>query len=386
MNLHPRYRRARRRAAVLALAGVAACAGPRVVPERPALAYRAVERAHSDSAAALAWAVSLDVDARGNIYLADRTVVRVLGPDGRLVRSIGREGLGPGEFISVSGVTLLPGDSVSTFDFNNGRLTVFEPGTSRAAYTVNLEQNQLFPPLRVWRVRNGRSLVAVYEAAYGTFGGREHGRRNAVVRLLNADGSLVKDSVLAVPEAQHMILHNPEGMAVTPFGRMTKIAFASHDRMITAWTDSLKFDVYTVEGRHLKTIRARYSPPRRPILQQERDSLVAWLTSGGWTAAPRVWRALDELGVTTWPLIQEVVVDDRDRIWVGITGARGEPNHWTAFDLDGVRVAEVDLPSNVQLRRLRGETAWAVETDENDVPRVVVYDLKPAQTLAMSRR
>ncbi|HET7464426.1 MAG TPA: hypothetical protein VFJ82_24415 [Longimicrobium sp.] len=348
--------------------------------------YRAVERAHSDAAVPLTWVAAIDVDRSGNIYLADKTTVHVFGPDGKLVRNVGRQGLGPGEFLSAVTAALTPGDSLVAFDYETGRLTVFEPGTWRVAYTLELNRNQIFPPLRIWRVRGGRSLLAIFEAAYGDVGGREHGRRKAVVRLLNPDGSLAKDSVLAVPETQHLILHKPEGMAISPFGRMTKLALASRDRMITAWTDSLKFDVYTVDGRHLKTVRASYAPPRRPILQRERDSLVTAIAGDGFVPAASVRRALDELGATTWPLIQDVVVDDRDRIWVGITGARGGPNHWTAFDLDGGRVAEVDLPANVQLRRLRGETAWAVETDENDVPRVVVYDLKPAQTLAMSRR
>jgi hypothetical protein len=190
--------------------------------------------------------------------------------------------------------------------------------------------------------------------------------------------------VLAVAETENLILHDPEGVGANPFGRTTNIAFASHDRMVSEWSDSLKFDVYSVEGRHLKTIRPTYSPPRRPITRQERDSVIAD-AANELVPAASVRRALDEHGATTWPLVQDMIVDDQDRIWVGITGARGEPNHWVAFDQDGARVAQVDLPVKMRLRVVRGTTAYVAALDENDVPQVVVFDLKPTPTLAMAR-
>ena len=48
--------------------------------------------------------------------------------------------------------------------------------------------------------------------------------------------------------------------------------------------------------------------------------------------------------------------------------------------MDGARVAQVDLPVNALLRLVRGNTAYVVKLDENDVPQVVVYDLQPTST------
>jgi hypothetical protein len=352
----------------------------------PAVVYTAVERARSDPAAELTAASSLDVDGRGNIYVADRAAIRVFGPNGRLVRSIGRRGPGPGEFEYLGSVAVTAGDSLYAFDSATGRATVFEPGTRRAAYTVQVGRNQLFAPYQVRRVAGGRAIAAVFQGAYGSFDVRpRNGPQKAVVRLLDADGSLRRDSVLAVAETENLILHEPEGVGPNPFGRTTNIAFTSRDRMVAAWSDSLKFDVYSVEGRHLMTIRPSYAPPRRPITPQERDSVIAD-AANELVPAASVRRALDEHGATTWPLVQDMIVDDQDRIWVGITGARCEPNHWVAFDQDGARVAQVDLPVNMRLRVVRGTTAYVAALDENDVPQVVVFDLKPTQTLAMAAR
>jgi hypothetical protein len=155
--------------------------------------------------------------------------------------------------------------------------------------------------------------------------------------------------------------------------------------MVTGWSDSLRFDLYSVDGRHLKTVRPGFSPPRRLITREERDSVVAAI-GDGFVPAAAVRRAIEEHGATTWPLVRGMVVDDQDRVWVGITGMRGEPTHWSAFDLEGRRVARADLPANAALHLVRGTTAYAVVKDGDDVPRVVVYDLRPSTTLALNRR
>jgi hypothetical protein len=348
--------------------------------------YTAVERARSDSAAELTQASSIAVDRRGNVFVADRSAVRLFGPDGRLLRSIGRQGSGPGEFDWVATIGLLPGDSLYAFDMGSERLTVFAPGTYRAAYSTRIGQNQLFPAYDARLVQGGRFAVAMFVAAYGSFDDREtKGPRKTVVRLLNADGSLRRDSVLAVPERENLILHNPEAISINPFGRRTHFAFASGDRIVSAWSDSLKFDVHTIEGRHVRTVRPSYAPSRRPITSHDRDSVSAAMAND-MVPAPVLQRALLRYPAKTWPLVQDVIVDDQDRIWAGITGGAGEPHHWMAFDMEGARVAQVDLPVNAQLRLVRGSTAYVVETDENDVPQVVVYDLKPSQPLALDRR
>lgn len=366
-------------------AGAIAC-GDRTPPTAaPLVVYTPVERARSDSSVQLTAAYSMDVDRNGNIYVADRWTIRVFGPNGGLLRSIGRQGQGPGEFDVLASVGLMPGDSIYAFDAGNSRATIFEPVTWRPAYTVQVGREQRFSPFEVHRVRQGRALLARFDAAYSEGDGRaKNTRRLSVLRLLNADGSLSRDSVLAVPERENLILHDPEGVSVNPFGRGMNFALASRDRLVAAWSDSLRFDLYSVDGRHLQTVRPAWEPRRRPITAAERDSVVDDLADE-LVPATSIRRAVDEHGATTWPLVQGMIVDDHDRVWMGITGGRGEPHHWMAFGMDGARVAQLDLPVNARLRLVRGNTAYTVELDDDDVPYVVVYDLKPTPNLASRR-
>jgi len=373
-------------AALCAAAAAAGCRRSAPPGGEAPVAYTAVERARTDSSANLTWCQAVDVDRRGNVYVGDQWAVKIFAPDGTLLRTVGRRGNGPGEFDAIGSVALTPGDSLFVFDLGLLRATVFEPGTWRAAYTVQVGREQLLPPARVARVRGGRALLAVFENAYNFNVPNPEGVRGGsdLVRLLNADGSLLRDSVLLLRERENLVYRDPVAVGPNPFGRETYLAVAGRDRVVTAWSDSLKFDVHAVDGRRLKTIRPSWAPPRRPITAAERDSVVAAL-AGHPIPAPSVRRALQRYRAATWPLLRGIVVDDRDRIWAGIGGGPGQPVRWTAFDQRGARVALVDLPANTPLRAVRGTTAWAAVIDEDEAPAVVTYDLRPTRPSVTER-
>ena len=64
----------------------------------------------------------------GNVAIADQSdaTIRVFGPDGRPIRSIGRKGQGPGEFADVSALAQCGPDSLYAFDYTLQRITVYD--------------------------------------------------------------------------------------------------------------------------------------------------------------------------------------------------------------------------------------------------------------------
>ncbi|HEV7590781.1 MAG TPA: hypothetical protein VGO40_21910 [Longimicrobium sp.] len=320
----------------------------------------------------------LDVDSRGNVYVADRSdQLLVFSPGGTVLRKLGRKGQGPGEFDGLYDVHLLPGDSIYAFDAGLVRVTVFPPRSDRAAYSLNVGTNAMLFPYWVRPVASGRSIFAAYRAAFGDRDGRGlHGHRKEVLRILNPDGSILRDSVIVFAEAEALFLHGQvEGVTFNPFGRQPVFALGRGDRVYAAWNGELAIGVYSASGRRIKTIRPAIAARPRPITEADRDSVVADLAST--VPAAEVRRAFAEIGSDSWPLFRDMVVDDADRVWLGLLGRHGEPVHWTAFDQAGAPVASMDLPENVSLRVLRGRMAYGVELDEDDVPRVVIYELRP---------
>ncbi len=367
---------------------VAGCGRDARPPERPRgfTQYQAVLRASSPESVEFTAISAIDVDSRGNLYVADAVNVAVLSPDARLLRRIGREGKGPGEFERVNVIRILAGDSVFAFDAGAARVTVFPPASDRAAYTTGLSTAGLFFPYWVQPVRGG-ALLALFRAAYGVGpDGGERGVRRETIRLLNADASLRQDSVLSFPEYEAVpIRQGPvQGALFDPFGRRMLVAL-SGDRVYSAWSGDWRVEMHSVTGRRLGNIRPGEPPAPRPITPAELDSVVTLMMEGLPFSRATVQRAMEGTGRHTWPVLQDLVVDDGGRIWLAATGQRGEPVHWIGTDEQGRRVGAFDLPETVRIHLIRGDTAYGVALDEDDVPHVAIYDLKPVTSQPRGR-
>ncbi len=321
------------------------------------------------------------VDSEGLIYVLDGpSTIPVLSPSGDLVRTIGRPGAGPGEFRGISSAFLGSADTLFLYDIELARLTAFSRGSDRPASVTYLrEEHPLFPAF----VKNASAgtVYAIYRRFYGDGSGREEGKPSMdLVRQLGRNGEVSGDSLLLLREQQSLEVSEGTSHSVmrNPFGRRTVLRVASDGRIFTAWTDSARFEVHSPEGELLRTIEARDPPGTRPVTAAERDSLIAAYSPDG-QRAPAIRRALDRLNHRTWPLVQDFILDDRDRIWYAAVPQRGDTiNTWVALDTRGNAVERLTLPVNATPHVIRGARAYVSETDSLDVPRVVIYDLQPA--------
>jgi len=360
---------------------LAACGGDARTPPpaRGFVQYQAVLRSSTPDSVEFTLVQSMDVDSHGNLYVADRSDVAVLSPDAKPLRRLGRAGKGPGEFEQVNDVRILPGDSLFAFDGGASRVTVFGPESQRPAHMVSLSTANYVFPYMVMPVTGG-SMLGVFRAAYGDMpDGKPRGRRHDTVRLLNPDASVAVDSVLAFPEYEAVeIKQGPvEGALFSPFGRETLLANAG-DRVYAAWTGSWQVEVYSTRGRHLASIRPENPPQPLPVTGAEMDSVTEKMSGGGLPFERQmVRRSLEQAGRDTWPLLNQMLVDDAGRIWMAPTARAGEPLRWVAVDEQGRRVGAFETPARVKLHLIRGDTAYGVALDADDAQHVVIYDLKP---------
>jgi hypothetical protein len=223
------------------------------------VAIRVSERVVSSSEITFSSIPRLAVDSRGIIYIPDNFAGRifVVGSDGRLLRTIGRRGSGPGEFQAVRSVQTLSGDSLLAYDPALGRITVFPPESERAAYTAQITAAGV--PWQAQRTRANDGYLVRYRPGFAFVPGGDHSNRTDRIAVLNLDGSL-RHQLMTFPSRTTLVVDR--SLMPNPFGREGLVQLDSKDRLHFVWTDSLAVSRSDLDGNPLPGIGARYDPPR----------------------------------------------------------------------------------------------------------------------------
>ncbi len=91
------------------------------------------------------------VNSKGDIYVADRSwsEIRKFNQEGEHLMTIGRKGQGPGEFQSVTIVSVDPQDHLIAYDDMQGRVSVFSDSGELIQTTKNLMADSFIHPSRI---------------------------------------------------------------------------------------------------------------------------------------------------------------------------------------------------------------------------------------------
>lgn len=368
----------------LAMALLAACSRPSGSEEGRVQTLEPIETARSTAAVEFSEVTDVDVDSRGHIYVGDEFgEIVVLDERGELLRRLGGVGGGPGEFQAVGTLHLLPGDSLYVYDGAAQRATVYAPNSDRVAYTVRLPQPDLSFPMIVEPIRD-RQMIAHFRRMHGDLPGAEQARGD-VIRVLNRDGSVLRDSILAVPEPEVLELRGEQanGYFLPQFARQSLVRWDETGRIYSLWTDSARVTIHDATGRARGGFAANLPTDRLPLADASIDS-IARRNAGPRIPLRALRQALRERW-QTWPLVEDMLVDDRSRVWIRPV-TRTPLADWLAFDARGARVAAFRIPATVRPRLIRGDRLYAVSRDSLDVETLVVYRLAPSSTPAPEDR
>jgi hypothetical protein len=207
----------------------------------------------------------IDRDSRGRYWVADyrsRTNVLVFAPDGKLVKRIGREGSGPGEFRNVITLLVGPGDTVHVFDQGNGRRTEIDARTLEVigAYKSDYYFSIVMRP-------NG-NFVAGYSQAH----------RGRLFHEIDRNGNLVKafggDGQVSPIYTQAWL-----GRTVFPDRQGGFYAISRRNYAFEHWEADLRLTARWDRNASWFPV----SEPRqsRPALHGEPDIFAAWVSADG---------------------------------------------------------------------------------------------------------
>jgi hypothetical protein len=262
----------------------------------------------------------------GRVVIIDRTRVYFYDPSGKRLRTVGREGRGPGEYEHAQDVCIARGDTVligqtrglitrltGTGDFIDAAPPVggypegqfcFGDGTVATLNRLSTDYTKS-NPFRVNRQSLTRYLNTVAEFAYPPF---------------------------------DMLIIGEVGQA------------ARGDRFYVAEPTTFEIKGYGINGK-LELI-VRTADPLVTISASAREALAPSGQRKGATAAEVEAARRDAIAKSTtkyWPTLNKFMVDPSGRIWVREWSARQEPtkpSNWAAFDSTGRLLGRLVIPAS----------------------------------------
>lgn len=325
----------------------------------------------------------LAVDSRGRVYAFDRHlgVVR-LSPTGE-ARLIGRIGEGPGEYQWVADLRVGPADTVRVWDSRARRLSVLEPDSGRLAYTRSFpegvrrrvgERSIMNSPQWVHRLDGFQERYLAEFRPLPPIARRGDEEGDVVVRMMDDRGSTIRDSVLLFPVEAGFGVQRGErsgSFFSAPFAARGIVRIGPDDRIYFAWTDTTRIRVYEPDGRPAGGFA--FHRDRHPVTEEELEDSIDWYVDT--PAAPpedAVEKGIRESAPERHPAFEDVLVDDRGRVWIAQAyreSAPDRPFEWEVYSPAGHRIGIVPVERGA-LRAVRNGRAYGVWSDSLGVPAV----------------
>jgi|GEM_PF-1450424 hypothetical protein len=313
----------------------------------------------------LSQVIDLDIFKINNqvqIYVADVFISSILiselqGKKLKFDNRLGRDGLGPGEFIEITNLEILSNGILSAYDRNLGRITFFDIRDQKVEETIklNTKKNIHFP----MEVSYNEDNELFYSRSERFFSDKYNpdDKRNLILQSFNKSGELVTDSILIKPADDSYVFQKNGNMAVNPspvWGRKSLIEFNS-DKIFYVWTGNPIIEIYDLEGGLLKILE--FDLPRLDFSNSDKERALHFESMMIDIKKSKIKTSLYEaLPKKNWPWIHDFLIDDVGNIWLAL------PNHfnsrersWMVFNEDGEFQKNYKFPLNFTIHQIKGD-------------------------------
>ncbi|MEX2283558.1 MAG: 6-bladed beta-propeller [Gemmatimonadota bacterium] len=326
---------------------------------------------------------------RGVLRLADGIIVvanqqnelRYYDKNGKYIRTAGRKGEGPGEFIQISGLILLRDGNIGVNDYRLG-IQVYSPD-GKFVRLHPAPKGRRFPP------------SAVFDDASIVIGDLPQSRRGALAPYtdsiaLSRYAGGQETRLGTFPASRFVPRPNIEGNM--HFGPVLTQAGRGQTWYV-GFPEQWQVTQYNSRGTPQRTIRRAWQPVE--ITQTERRVYrEARVNMGGEPGTPvspqildqRKRLYVDEAFAKTLPAFGRLLVDAADNLWAQVPVLPSElPNNvrfhdtnakaqeWSIFDPNGRWLGQVQTPGNLWVFDIGTDYVLGLWRDEFDVEHVRMY-------------
>ena len=313
--------------------------------------------------------------------------VRVFDASGAYLRTMGRRGEGPGEFVSLSRIFVLEGDSVAAYDSRQRRITVFDPAgeVARDFRFEPLPDGNVTP---FGHLASGEWGVRRSGGSYSTGGtGRGRAERANEWHAVAASADASPEVFAELLDQASWVVQSDNFVSVRfiPFAPSNGME-AAGDRFVGGVTEHAELRLWDANGVEVE--RWRILEPLRPVTdedwngvrERERAQVEAddqSLPDGWLDAAEQFWTQVER--PEAWPAWSQVRPSRDGEVWLSDYILQvEEPWRWRVFDASGTLVREVETPGGFRVHWIGDGLVAGVEEDEFEVEYLRVYEVVPA--------
>ena len=224
-------------------------------------------------------------DGEGNVYLLDGQLseIQVFSPSGEWLRSVGREGEGPGEFRNGSDMFLGPGNLLSVVQIFPGKIVqISTDGDPAGNYKIPENAGGGFQLIHVGR-SNGERVVLAYAQSRSADGSGQQSRKQIQTTYLRAFDGEGKELARFHEEARETVFGGMKFTENTFSDFARRWAMSKDGRVAAALSfDDYRIHVWNPDGS-LKHIidRPSYKPVPRDAVAKKRfqkffESITRW--------------------------------------------------------------------------------------------------------------
>lgn len=291
---------------------------------------------------------SLAVDDSGNIYTLDpkEIKIRVFDSNGKLLRTFGRQGQGPGEFSGPGWMNVMPNGNLIVFDVLSPRFTYL---TLDGKFLKTVSTSTL--PPGVVRI-DKRGFIYQHKVGRGT---------ETVDELIKYDPSL--NPVIKI----HTFESIRKSRVMNPFSKQYYFDVTKEGYLIWLLSSTYNIHVIDPKGNTLKRIVKDYDPVKIKDADKER------LTK-------RYFPRGDPLRLKIefpkyYPAVAGLVSDDQGWIYTRTYEKDGQGGvYYDVFNQEGHYIARFSLPENERVVVIKKKKLYCmVRESEDGIPLVKRY-------------
>lgn len=331
------------------------------------------------------------VDKTNRVYIADGKQIRVFNQNGEYLKSLGREGRGPGEFMNFGGLFPQIGyEKLFAYDEVQSRINLFDLENLVPDYSIPINSNNWNKIKSLSQSKFERYFIAsdsLIIAGFTEIKSRFDSSENICrYYLMNQEGEIVSNEIFnhvdnglydgnGVPGPINMRVVFP-----IPVDRSSIIDVDKSGNIYWAWTEHIKINVYDSNGKKTKSVQFPKEKVRLDFDQMQDHYSKIYGNSRQVVSSIR-----ERENPQTWPAMDYFFVDDEERMWISTITESDDNFEWIVISKSGEYLAKCEwkgsrndrITSPREIKLVKNNYLYTQERDEETkLTRVVRYKIR----------